>query len=513
MRKILIGAAVFAAFFVVSLWAIDAVWPPEAPRRLPQVSTPPLAAMTKTSFVIAPVAVADSAIREALEAAAPRDLTGKRDNPLTDLLSKAEIGWTMTRGPLGVSGRSDALVVVTPLNGTLRLTGQIGNQAANLGGRIAGLAGAQVGQAVQNIAGKALDQKAELRGNVAVMARPSLTAAWRIEPNLTSQVTVADVSLPVSGTMFNVGKEIKPLVDRAVAEQVGVLGTRIRNDPAMEQAMRREWAKMCRSIPLKNAAAGMPDLWFEMRPVRAFAAQPRVEAQALNLVLGVEAETRVIPAETRPNCPFPARVEIVPPIDRGRISISLAIDLPFAEVNRLLETQIKGRSFPDDGSSAVAATIESAALMGAGDRLVIALKVRARETRSWFGVGGLADVFVWGRPALDRDNQTLRLTDITVDVESETAMGLLGTAARAALPYLQSMLADKAVIDLKPFAESARKSIDAAVNEFARQDASVRVDTAISDLRLDGIEFDAGTLRLVAEVSGTVRVNVTALPR
>jgi hypothetical protein len=281
----------------------------------------------------------------------------------------------------------------------------------------------------------------------------------------------------------------------------------------MERVARREWAKMCRSVSLKKAAADMPDLWLEMRPVRAFAAQPSVDAQAVNLVLGVEAETRVIPLETTPNCPFPAQLEIVPAIDRGRIAIGLAIDVPFSDINRLLEAQIKGRTFPDDSSAPVTATIDSASLKGAGDRLLIALKVRARETKSWFGFGAPADVFVWGRPVLDRDNQSLRLTDITVDVDSQAALGLLGAAARAALPYLQSTLAEKAVIDLKPLAASARQGIESAVAEFTRQEPGVRVDTAITDLRLAGIDFDAATLRIVAEVNGGVRVNVTALPQ
>jgi hypothetical protein len=90
---------------------------------------------------------------------------------------------------------------------------------------------------------------------------------------------------------------------------------------------------------------------------------------------------------------------------------------------------------------------------------------------------------------------------------------LLSAAARAALPYLQSTLAEKAVIDLKPFAASARASIEAAVNAFTRQEPGVRVDAAISDLRLAGIAFDAVTLRLVAEVNGTARADVTALPK
>jgi hypothetical protein len=344
-----------------------------------------------------------------------------------------------------------------------------------------------------------------------VLARPFITAAWRLEPNLSSQVGFADLALPIAGSMFNAGREIKPLIDRAVGAQVATLGNRIRNDDAIERVARREWAKMCRSIALRNQAAGVPDLWLEMRPIRAFAAQPRVAADALNFVLGVEAETRVIPRETTPDCPFPAELEIVPPPDNGRIAIALAIDVPFTDVNRLLDAQLRGKSFPDDGSGAVAATIEAASLAGAGDRLLLALKLRARES-GWFGVAAAADVFVWGRAALDADNQIVRLTDLSVDVQSEAALGLLGAAARAAVPYLQSMLAEKAVIDVKPFAASARRSIEAAVDGFTRQEPGVRVNAGISVLRLTGIAFDATTLRLVAEADGTVDVSVTALP-
>ena len=92
-------------------------------------------------------------------------------------------------------------------------------------------------------------------------------------------------------------------------------------------------------------------------------------------------------------------------------------------------------------------------------------------------------------------------------------MGLVGAAARAALPYLQTTLAEKAVIDLKPFAAGARESIAAAVDAFTRQEPGVRVDAAISDLRLASIEFDAVILRLVMEVNGTVAASVTALPK
>ena len=95
-----------------------------------------------------------------------------------------------------------------------------------------------------------------------------------------------------------------------------------------------------------------------------------------------------------------------------------------------------------------------------GDRLLISLDVKAREQKSWFGFGASANIDIWGKPVLDEKHQILRLTDTSLAVESEAAFGLLGAAARAAMPYLQNALAEKAVVDLKPFAADAKKKID-----------------------------------------------------
>ena len=111
----------------------------------------------------------------------------------------------------------------------------------------------------------------------------------------------------------------------------------------------------------------------------------------------------------------------------------------------------------------------TASIAASGDRLLISLRVKAREKASWLGLGAEANVHVWGRPVLDREHQTLRLTDIALDVNSEAAFGLLGAAARAAIPYLKDTLADNAVIDIKPFADHARSSMEAALAEFRSQ--------------------------------------------
>ena len=176
--------------------------------------------------------------------------------------------------------------------------------------------------------------------------------------------------------------EAKPLIDRAVNEQIASLQTRLRNDPMIERTAREQWAKMCRAIPLGGDKTGLPSLWLEMRPVRAAAAQPQVDARNVTLTVGVQAETRIVPTQTKPNCPFPARLELVPPMDNGRLAIGVPIDMPFTELNKLLEAQLKGKRFPDDGSAPVEVEVRGASLAAAGDRLLISLRVKARERKA-----------------------------------------------------------------------------------------------------------------------------------
>jgi hypothetical protein len=513
-KTILIGIAVIAASFVVTLKVMDWVAPRGTVRPPALVELPPLPPAPRTSVVMAPVAIALSAIRDAADRGAPRNFNGKADNPISQILQNADIGWTASRGAISATGAPDVLSLSTPLTGTLNVTGSLSAKVTGaLGDALGGLLGGNVAKQIGNVNIKQVNASAEIKGDVVITSRPKLAAAWRVEPNLTAQVNLGDTSLSVAGARVNVPAQVKPLIDKTVADQLAAVQARMRNDPTLEQNARAQWAKACRSIPLQGsgATAGMPALWLELKPTRAIAAQPRVDASAVTLTLGIEAETRVTPVETKPNCPFPAVITIVPPTP-GRVSIAVPIDMPFTEINKIVGAQFAGKTFPEDGSGSVDVTVKRASVAASGDRLLISLLVNAKEKKSFFGFGGEANVHIWGRPMLDQAPQILRLTDIELAVESEAAFGLLGAAARAAVPHLQKALAEKAVVDLKPFASNARKKLAAAISDFQKNEDGVKVATEITSLRLAGIAFDSRTLRVIVETEGDINVNVTALP-
>jgi hypothetical protein len=514
-RLALLACVVLIVSFTAANWALDYFLPANdaktAAAKLP--APPPLPAVTRSSYVIAPVAIPLSLIRQSLDNLAPRDLAGKNDNPVSNLLSKADIGIAISRGPMAVTGKPNEITVTTPLNGVLSISGQLATQAGNLTSTITGLLGQSLGRDVGNVTGKALDQRAEIHGQVVVRSKPGITNNWRLDPNLAAQVSLGDSAISLVGIKLNISNEARPLIDKAVNEQMANLQNQLRNDPFIEKAAREQWTKMCRAIPLGGGQTGLPNLWLEMRPVRAAAAQPQVDARNMTLTIGVQAETRIVPTQTKPDCPFPAQLDLVPPMENGKLSVGLPIDVPFVDVNKLLEAQLKGRHFPEDGNAPVDVEIKRMSLAAAGDRLLIALHVVAREKKSWFGFGAGADVLIWGKPVLDQKQQILRLTEPTLAVESEAMFGLLSAAARAAMPYLQQALVDNAVVDLKPFAADAKKKVAEALAEFEKSGADgVKVEAAVNDLRLTGIDFDAKTLRVIAEADGTAKASVSKLP-
>jgi hypothetical protein len=513
LKTILLASAVVVVSFAISLKALD--WlSPRAPVNKPALTElPPLAPTSRSSTILAPVAISLNAIRDAAERAAPRNFAGKADNPVSQILQNADIGWTASRGTISATGAQDVLALATPLTGVLKITGSLTAKATGaVGDALGSVLGDKAAKQIGSINIKQLDAQAAIKGTVTITSRPKLAAAWHFEPNLAAQVNLGDTTLTVAGARVNVPAQVKPLIDKTVGEQMEQVAARIRNDPSLRQNAQAQWAKACRSIPLQGTGASstLPPLWLEVKPVRAIAIQPRVDAQAITVTVGVEAETRITPAETKPDCPFPDKISIIPPMAAG-VNIGVPIDMPFTDVNKLLEAQLTGKTFPEDGSGAVALTVKQATVTASGDRLLISLLVHAKEKKSWFGLGADATVQIWGKPSLDPQAQTLRLTDVQLAVESEAALGLLGVAAREAVPHLQQALADKAVLDLKSFAANAQTKIAAAIADYQQNEDGVRVSAEINSLRLAYIDFDSKTLRVIAEAQGTLSVAVTKL--
>ncbi|MGK3946286.1 DUF4403 family protein, partial [Streptomyces caeruleatus] len=78
-----------------------------------------------------PITIPLGVIASALDRAAPRDFSGKADNPASQILTDADLNWHITRGSITASGEQNALTVSTPLNGKLTVTGSLSTAAGS----------------------------------------------------------------------------------------------------------------------------------------------------------------------------------------------------------------------------------------------------------------------------------------------------------------------------------------------------------------------------------------------
>jgi Domain of unknown function (DUF4403) len=511
-KTILIALVVIAISFYASLKVMD--WlSPSAPVQGPVLTQlPPLPSVARSSIILAPVSISLSAIHDAAERAVPRTFQGKANNPVSQILQNADIGWNASRGPITTTGAQDVLSLATGLTGTINVTGSLSSKATSAVSALGSLLGDKAAKQIAGINIKSLNANADIKGSVTITSRPKLAAAWHFEPNFGAQVNLGDTSLSVAGARVNVPAEVKPVIDKTVNDQLEVVADRIRKDPALEQNAKLQWAKMCRSIPLQTAGTSpsLPPLWLELKPTKAIAVQPSVDASAVTATMGIEAETRITSEQTKPDCPFPDKISIIPPTQAG-IAIDMPIDMSFTDVSKIVDGEFAGKTFPEDGSGPVEVTVKYASVAASGQRLLISLQVHAKEKKSWFGFGADATIHIWGRPVLDPKQQTLRLTDVELAVESEAAFGLLGAAARGVMPRLQQVLADKAVVDLKPFAANAQQKVNAALADFQSNDNGTKVTANVTSTQLSYIAFDSNTLRLIVEANGAIDIAVTAL--
>ena len=164
--------------------------------------------------------------------------------------------------------------------------------------------------------------------------------------------------------------------------------------------------------------------------------------------------------KTNPDCPFPAQLELVPQMERGHVNIGVPIDIPFTEISRMMEAQLVGKSIPLDRGGASTALVRGVNVAASGGRLLISMRVKANEHKTWFGPvqrrpstsGGARRWIAGSRP------WKLRTSRSTFNRRPPSASSVWRRARRCR--FVEKALTENASIDLKPIAANARKGIE-----------------------------------------------------
>ena len=229
-----------------------------------------------------------------------------------------------------------------------------------------------------------------------------------------------------------------------------------------------------------------------MRPVRAAAAQPQIDARNMTLTVGVQAETRITPKETKPDCPFPAKLELVPPMQNGKLAVGVPIDVPFTALDKVLEAQLKGQRYPEDNSAPVEIEVRSVpSRRRRRPPAGLARRQGARAARDGSASAPTADGADLGQAGARREEPGAA-------PHRSVAGGGIGSRLRPA----RRRRARRHALSAEGAGRQARRSTSSRSPPTPKEDRrrarrireernGVRVDTAVDDLRLTGIAFDS----------------------
>jgi hypothetical protein len=454
-------------------------------------TTPPWTSKS-SSTVSLDVTVTPSALHALIERLVPVRETGSKPEDLGRLLSDEKIIWDFVRGGINLS-TSGGLSAETRINGTVQILGK----TRPLGVRFS--------------------QSARLQGHIAIATKPALTQDWRLNPNalLTLSVTDADLILARIVTVSVrslVNREVQPEVQKLIAR----LNSDIASDPFLETEIREIHEQLCqtRTFNMDDTTA-----WLKTVPVEWIARQPVLDEQGLTLSLGVKLDTWSGTAEPQaePDCPFPATLNIVPTDNSGDIELKLASSIAWEPIRDAANKQLTkllqktDSTFSNEFGTVKMASAYISELRADGQMLLIKLQFEA-SLDSWLHRSFSGNVWLKGKPVLDRSSQTLSFDDVQLDIASEKALSTLAAFGLVAGPTLEKRLNSLEPISLAKAGKRASLMANAAITKIVEELETADIEVlsdAVNDTRLEDLHIGNDGLDLLVVAKGKLSLRIS----
>jgi len=473
----------------------------------PTVTSPaPPDLPAEISSVVVPLEVSLQLLEETINdvVEAPLVMPPKAQDDHLDLTIGAEID----RSRIALSGEDGTLRGGTDVSGLATLRGHVHSSSVS--------------------------QDVSLAGSVFVSFVPELSGDWRVIPReleLRFDLREATANVPVTRILtrpvkaaVEVVEDIVPFVGRALKEVHEEIEKEIEEEifipisirsvvrdwlepeldeyrselvdkgVQLEDVRRRAetaWNEWCRVHPLGEG------LWLETVPVRFRASQPAVDADSIELQLGLEVETRVVSKDRGLlDCPFEPVIAVEEDEEPAAIRMSLPADINFKTVEDELLSHIGSEWLGQE----LQMRVRNVRLLADRSRLLLRVEVDIRAGRG-FSKSVSGRVYIWSSPRLTGDRQWITLEDVEVDVESHNALvEFFGEIAEPVL--LRKIRAYR--LDLGAAYEKVRTEADAVVE--AASSGEYQVAGGMTEVWLDALHVGPEHLHLVVRAEGRVSI-------
>lgn len=419
----------------------------------------------RSSQVTLPIALPISLVEQVLNETAPRSQSGEADD-IDDIPTiSIDLTWEARRSNFRLSPETDGLRADTDIDGRVIFKGPFGSTAT-----------------------------VDLKGTIALRTQPSLGTDWYVHPNLSGSIHLDQATHDLFNRVtVSLRGEMTPRIQRQVDEYLRRAETRIRGDDRVRQEAMSIWTTLCRDVQVSTD----PEVYVQLKPVSIRASQrPRVGNESITLQLGVDVETQSAATDRDFVCPFPESLVLEGPAPGG-FELVLPTEVTYETLEAVLESEFRGMTFGET----VAVTIDEVGVRPYGTAVLLESTVSVKVP-GWFGRRAKGTLYVVATPELDPSEERIKLTNVTLDSESEHV--LTAAVGEISESWLSEAFENRTIVRLDSAYGRLRQRMNAALDQLGSAD----VDVQGTPVEIEVVDLDVGPefIRVIGTVSGNVQV-------
>ena len=333
--------------------------------------------------------------------------------------------------------------------------------------------------------------------DVELSMKPSISSDWKVHTQ--SRIRLAWRTAPaarVLGTRVTFKGAAEAFLRSRIEDALPRIDEALNDSLELRDRAEEAWREIQEPVKVSDS----PDLWLSASPVSV--TLPPLDLHSDRVVLEARLDTRLALDTRKPGKASPAGL---PPVSTGAgeakasgFTLQLPVFLGYEAVNRELGQRLSGHRVPMGQGRTV--TIEKIAVSPNGDRLVLAVAIRAVEGAGIFSSRKAGTIYVTGIPKWDKSRQVVRLDRL--DYDEGTTRGLLRTAAWVARPLLLEKLKEASVFPLAEPAEEARKALSGLL-EKREVGSGLAFGGSARQVALESVAVTEEGLALLVRAEGT----------
>ena len=413
---------------------------------------------------------------EGLRALVDQRLSGELYSESRQITTGVTVDIVLSRrnSPIRMELTGETLTTEVPLN----VNGQV----------MLGLGGFSIGRP------EGFDADLDVLLNTLVRLNPD----WSVASDSTVTISVERAEITIPGLELNLSALIEEIL-QGNAERVAAPLDNYLAALDVRGMLEPVWNGFAEPIELSED----PLLWLRVEPV-AFNLSP-AEASNGNMRFDIGMEMYI--DSVVGDRPEPLVLAPIPPLGEagegtGAFQVTIPVILELDEATAALSDQIVGRE--DEIGSRARVRWLGIELSGTDDRFRATVQFEA-DTGLWIISELAGEMALEGRPSYDRDTQTLRVTDVDYELESDST--LAGIADRLLHRRLRDRIQEELVFPLQTITNDIRERLQDKLESLSLSDYG-SMTAQIETLSPESIRMDGSVVELLIRADGTMTLNL-----